>query len=32
MASSVPKKDMAAFIAKRDEMDRLLHKQELASL
>ncbi|WP_458258958.1 peptidoglycan DD-metalloendopeptidase family protein [Vibrio rotiferianus] len=32
MASSVPKKDMAAFIAKRDEMDRLLHKQELATL
>ncbi|AXY02792.1 peptidase M23 [Vibrio alfacsensis] len=32
MASSVPKKEMSSFIAKRDEMDRLLKEQEKAVL
>lgn len=32
MASSVPKKEMATFVANRDEMDRLLRDKEKAVL
>ncbi|WQE77964.1 peptidoglycan DD-metalloendopeptidase family protein [Vibrio alfacsensis] len=32
MASSVPKKEMSSFVAKRDEMDHLLKEQEKAVL
>ncbi|ESV70524.1 hypothetical protein D021_0376 [Vibrio parahaemolyticus 10296] len=32
MASSVPKKEMATFIANRDEMDKLLKNKEKAVL